>query len=102
MSYCCYNNQKQLARDAVQGVIISTVNVRARLETVLIDANKEYIVMTYDTIYDALLGHTYWCWAVADAMKNQNIISDARCEQITLKPRDENDPFLPPFFTNKR
>jgi len=36
---------------------------------VLIDANNEYVVMTYDTIYDALLGHTYWCSEVADALK---------------------------------
>ena len=28
----------------------------------------------------------------AHAIKNHNIISNARCEQITLKPRDENDP----------
>ena len=92
MSFCCYNNQKQLARNAVKGVIISTVHVKARPETVLIDANNEYVVMTYDTIYDALLGHTYWCLEVADALKKHNSISNARCEQITLKPRDENDP----------
>jgi hypothetical protein len=92
MSFCCYNSQKLLARTGVKGVIVSTENVKARPETVLIDANNVYIVMTYDTIYDALLGHTYWCQEVAGAKKNQNIISNARCEQITLKPRDENDP----------
>jgi hypothetical protein len=93
MSFCCYNNQKQLARNGVKGVIISTVNVKARPETVLIDANDEYVLMTYDTIYDALLGHTYWCSEVADAInKNHHSISDARCAQITLKPHDENDP----------
>jgi hypothetical protein len=92
MSYCCFNTQKQLARSGVQGVIVSTEKVKARPETLLIDANNEYVVMTYDTIYDALLGHTYWCREVADAIKNHNIISNARCEQITLKPRDENDP----------
>ncbi len=92
MPFCCYNSQKQLARNGVKGVIVSTENVKARPETVLIDANSVYVVVTYDTIYDALLGHTYWCHEVADAIKNQNTISNALCEQITLKPRDENDP----------
>jgi len=92
MSFCCYNSQKQLARKGVKGVIVSTENVKTRPETVLKDANSVYVVMKYDTIYDALLGHTYWCLEVADAIKNQNTISNAWCEQITLKPRDENDP----------
>jgi hypothetical protein len=91
MSYCFNSNQTQLARDfvqgVIQGVIISTVKVKARPETVLIDVNNEYVVMTYDSIYDALLGHTYWCSEVADAIKNHNIFFNARCEQIMLKPR---------------
>src|SRR5450756_1468194 len=57
MPFCCYNSQKQLARNGVKGVIVSTENVKARPETVLIDANSVYVVVTYDTIYDALLGH---------------------------------------------
>ena len=48
MSFCCYNNQKLLARNGVKGVIISIVHVKARPETVLIDANNEFVVMTYD------------------------------------------------------
>jgi hypothetical protein len=92
MSYCCYNNQKQLGLDRVQGVIVLTINVKARPETVIIDANNTHVVITYDTIYDALLGHTYWCSEVADALKNNNIISNARCECVMLKPRDDNDP----------
>jgi hypothetical protein len=92
MPFCCYNSQKQLARNGVKGVIVATENVKARPETVLIDANSVYVVMTYDTIYDALLGHTYWCHEVADAIKNQNTISDALCEQITLKPRPKTIP----------
>ncbi len=92
MSFCCYPDQKQLARSGVKGVIVSTESVKARPATVLIDVNNVYVVMTYETTYDALLGHTYWCSEVADAIKNNNIICDARCEQITLKPRDENDP----------
>jgi len=66
--------------------------VKARPETVLTAANNKYVVMTYDTMCDALLGHTYWCSEVADAIKNHNVISNVRCEQITQKPRDENDP----------
>src|SRR5450756_900240 len=94
MPFCCYNSQKQLARNGVKGVIVSTENVKARPETVLIDANSVYVVVTYDTIYDALLGHTYWCHEVADAIKNRNTISNALCEHCLLYTSDAADDLL--------
>ena len=85
---CCRPSQTQIARDGVKGIIISTTEVNGAPETVLIDKNTIYVVAKYNTLRGALNGHTYFCNAVAKSY----VIKDAWDDEITLVPRDENDP----------
>ncbi len=91
MAFGCCSDEELLARTDVKGVIVVTHSSKARPETVLIDANGMHVVMKYETTYDALLGHRYWCSEVANAIKNGSALCDARCERITLQPRNESD-----------
>jgi hypothetical protein len=86
---CCRPSQTQIARDGVKGIIISTIEVNGAPETALIDKNTSYVVAKYHTLRGALHGHTYFC----DAVAKSYVINDAWDDEITLVPRDENDPY---------
>ncbi len=86
---CCRSSQTQIARDGVKGIIISTIEVNGAPETVLIDKKTSYVVAKYNTIRGALYGHAYFC----DAITKSDVIKDAWNDEITLVPRDENDPY---------
>ncbi len=86
---CCRPSQTQIARDGVKGIIISTIEVNGAPETALIDKNTSYVVAKYNTLRGALNGHTYFC----DAAAKSYVIKDAWDDEITLVPRDENDPY---------
>ncbi len=95
MAFGCCSDEELLVRAEIRGVTVVTHSSKARPETALIDANGMYVVMRYETTYDALLGHRYWCAEVANAMKKSRTICDARCERITLQPRNKSDPDCP-------
>jgi hypothetical protein len=86
---CRRPSQTQIARDDVKGIIISTIDVNGAPETVLIDKNTIYVVAKYNTLRGALYGHTYFC----DAVAKSYVIKGARDDEMTLVPRDENDPY---------
>jgi len=86
---CCRPSQTQIAHDSVKGIIISTIEVNGAPETVLIDKNSIYVVAKYNTLRGALYGHTYFC----DAVAKSYVIKNAWDDEITLVPRDENDPY---------
>jgi len=87
---CCGPSQTQIARDCVKGIIISTTEVNGALQTALIDKNTSYIVATYNTLRGALNGHTYF----RNAVGKSYVLKDAWDDEITLEPRDGNDPLL--------
>jgi hypothetical protein len=86
---CCRPSQTQIAHDGVKGIIISTTEVRGAPETALIDKNTIYDVAKYNTLRGAPYGHTYFC----DAVAKSYVVEDAWDDEITLVPRDENDPY---------
>jgi len=86
---CCRPSQTQIARDGVKGIIILTIEVNGAPETALIDKKTRYIVAKYNTLRGALYGHAYFC----DAVAKSYAIKDAWDGEITLVPREENDPY---------